>query len=65
MRVSFTTELMKFWKQQLYTRLLFLSIIKTMTPIFENERTGGAIENKSETFMRMLSGTEQRGEKET
>ena len=51
-----TEELLKFWKQQLYTRLLFLSIIiKAITPIFENERTGGAIENKSETFMRMIS----------
>ena len=49
-------ELLKFWKQQLYTRLLFLSIIiKAITPIFENERTEGAIENKSETFMRMIS----------
>ena len=49
-------ELLKFWKQQLYTRLLFLSIIiKVITPIFENERTEGAIENKSETFMRMIS----------
>ena len=35
---------------------------KAMTPIFENERTGGAIENKSETFMRMilLNRTERR-----